>query len=280
MTLCCLFALFVSVQVLALAGAGSFVPSVTVTEPFNANVYNNGSIYLGKVGPGQTFFITISSNAVNSTGSTINFGWNRLVATGVPRGWVVQNSSENTANLSVMIKPFAETLNGSYSFSLAAINTGNYSKLGSVQFTAYINVTPDVFRLEVTPRNVSVDPGAPAYIYVTINNTGVSDNPFLINSTGIPGWNSTETVFALHHTEKSFIYPIYQNTPGVYTAAIQVSSESSPLVQKQSTVSIAVKRSILTDYAAFGQGAMVFPIVNAPAYAVMYLIGLVIKGVN
>ena len=40
------------------SAAGTYV---NVTEPYNATLTNNGSIYLGKVGPGQTFSITISS---------------------------------------------------------------------------------------------------------------------------------------------------------------------------------------------------------------------------
>ena len=262
------------VQMMLVSGATSFV---RVSEPFNTTVYNNGTIYLGKVGPGQTFFVTISSSAVNSSGTTINIGWNELLASAVPSGWVVQNSSTYTSNLSVLIKPGASTANGLYNFKMSAINLGNYSKLGVVNFTAQVNVTPDVFKLDVQPLQVSAAPGEPAYIYVTINNTGVSDNPFTISSAGLPGWNTTETVFALHTTSKRFVYPVYENTPGVYTANVTVSSSSSPLVRKEIPVSLVVKRSLLNDYSAFGQGEMVFPVLNAPAYAVMYLISLIFK---
>jgi hypothetical protein len=257
-----------------MAAAGATASYVSVINPFHATIYNNGTMYLGKVGPGQTFSVNVSSTALNSSGVAINIGWNRLVASGVPPGWVVQNSSQNVQNLSVTIKPSPDTLNGTYEFYLTAINLGNYSKLGSVRFLAIINVTPDVFKLDVSPKNISVAPGDPAYIQVTINNTGVSDNPFVISSSGIPGWNSTETVFALHNTSRVFTYPIYQNTPGRYQTVVQVESSSSPLVQKESNVNLVVKRSILNDYSAFGQGTIVYPIIDIPAYAVMYLISL------
>jgi hypothetical protein len=256
------------------SGATSFV---SVSEPYSTTVYNNGTMYLGKVGPGQTFFVTISSSAVNKTGTTINIGWNELLVHNAPPGWVVQNSSTYTSNLSVYIKPGASTPNGIYSFKLSAVNLGNYSKLGDVNFTAQINVTPDVFKLDVQPRQVTAAPGEPAYIYVTINNTGVSDNPFTISSSGLPDWNTNETVFALHNTEKQFIYPIFQNTPGSYTANITVTSASSPLVTKEIPVNLVVKRSLLNDFSALGQGELVFPVVNAPAYAVMYVISLLLK---
>ena len=45
---------------------------VNITEPFNATVQQNGSIYLGKVGPGQTFYVTISAATTNVSGAIVN----------------------------------------------------------------------------------------------------------------------------------------------------------------------------------------------------------------
>jgi hypothetical protein len=252
--------------------AHSYTPHVNVIEPYNATVYDNASIYVGKVGPGQTFLITISSTAQNATGVPITRGWNKLVATGIQGRWIVQNSSLYSQYLSVLIKPAPNTVNGTYSFYLTAINLGNYSKLGTVNFKVYVNVTPDVFILNTSPSTLRSGPGEPTNIYVTINNTGVSDNPFNISVSGLPDWNSTETVFALHGTEKTFSYPVYSTTPGVYPLVVTVVSTTSPLVRETENTKFTVRESVLNDYAAIGHGTLVFPIIDEPMYAVMYLL--------
>jgi hypothetical protein len=255
-----------------LPSAYSYTPQVNVVEPYNATVYNNGTIYVGKVGPGQTFLITVSSTAVNASGVPIIRGWNKLVATGLQSGWVAQNSSLNTQYLSVLVKPAPQTVNGTYSFHLTAINLGNYSKLGTASFKVFVNVTPNVFILHTSPAEIKSGPGEPTDIYVTINNTGVSDNPFNISVLGLPGWNSTETVFALHGTQRSFSYPVYSPTPGIYHLIVTAVSSTSPLVKETENTQFTVSESVLNDYAAIGHGTLIFPIMSEPAYAVMYLL--------
>ena len=249
---------------------------VNVIEPYNATVQNNGSIYLGKVGPGQTFFVTISASTTNSTGTVLNLGWNKFVATGIPAGWLVQNSSLYNPTLSAKITVAPNASNGTYVFNLTAINIGNYSKLGSLSFKVYVNVTPDVFVLYVHPTDISAGPGEPASVYVLINNTGVSDSPFVISAQGLPGVNYTQTVIALHNTTQQFVYGIYENEPGIYNINLRVSSISSPRIYKETGVSLNIAASVPNDYEALGQGALAFPIIYEPAYAIMYLIQLLV----
>lgn len=248
---------------------------VNITEPYNATVNQNGSIYLGKVGPGQTFYVTISAiTKTNFTGSGSNISWDELVASSLPNGWLTANSPLYTTSPSVKITVAPQAANGTYGFNLTAVNIGNYSKLGDLRFTAYINVTPDVFKLDVSPTNISAGPGQPVNIYVNINNTGVSDSPFNITLRNLPAWNYSRTVIALHHTQGSFTYPVYVNEPGVYHVGLYVSSIASPLIYKQSNITLTTKATIANDYAALGNGALTFPIIYAPAYAIMYLISL------
>ena len=266
--------LLLAVVTLSNASHGSYV---NITEPFNATIQPNGSIYLGKVGPGQTFYVTISAATTNNTGSSVGIGWDELLATSLPPGWLAQNSSLYITTPSVKIAVAPDASNGTYAFNLTAINIGNYSKLSNLRFTAYVNVTPDVFALQVVPSTISAAPGVPADIYVDINNTGVSDSPFNITVHGLPAWNSSSTVIALHHTVGTFIYPVYENEPGQYNVQLYVSSIASPLIFKQSNITLVTKASIANDYSALGQGALAFPILYAPVYAVMYLISLLFK---
>lgn len=248
---------------------------INIVEPYNATLYTNGTIYLGKVGPGQPFYITAVSAAVNSSGVSIERGWNQMYALGLPAGWVVSNSSIYSQYLSVEITPYANATNGTYRFTIVAENFANYSKLGNVTFTAYVNVTPNVFTLNVSPTNTTAGPGQPVDVTVLINNTGVSDAPFLISAKGLPSSYSTQEVIALHKTARAFVYPIYEDEPGTYTASIYVSSVASALVHKEADVSLLVQASVPNDYAAIGSGVVAFPIIYEPAYAVMYFIRLI-----
>jgi hypothetical protein len=250
---------------------------VKVIEPYNYTLYNNNTVYLGQDGPGQTFFITISAATTNSTGALLPEGWDKLIVTGLPSGWIAQNSSLYNPTLSVKITPAPNAANGTYRFNLTAINIGNYSKLGAVTFTAYVNVTPDVFKLSAYPSTIVASTGTPTQIQVSINNTGVSDTLFLINITGLPAFNQTAQVIALHHTVQNFSYTVYASEPGEYHANLNVRSISSPLVYQETNITIISKASILNDYSAIGGGVVAFPIIFQPLYGVMYLISRIFR---
>lgn len=266
-----------SIVFLALAMATAHATYVNILEPYNATVQQNGSIYLGNVGPGQTFYVTIASATTNSSGMRFPIGWDEVVASGLPQDWLAENSPLNIAELSIKIAVAPNASNSTYGFNITAINTGNYSKLGSLRLRAYVNVTPNVFKLSVSPTNISAAPGVPADIHVSINNTGVSDSPFVITVHGLPAWNSTTQVIALHHTEGHFTYQVYENEPNQYHVQLYVSSVSSQLIFKQQNITLTTSASVPNDYAALGEGALAFPIIYEPAYAVMYLISLLYK---
>jgi hypothetical protein len=263
-----------SVLAVALPVGASYV---SIVSPYNYTVNSNATVALGNVGPGQTFYVTVSAATTNQTGSMLNYGWNKLVATDVPAGWIVQNSSLNNQFLSTEITVGSKEPDGTYSFHLTAINLGNYSKIGSLEFTVQVNVTPDVLKLSASPTTLRAGPGQPAEVSVTINNTGVSDAPFVISLGGLPSWNETYTVIALHRTTGTFQYPIYDNEPGVYNLKLYVNSTASPLISKESNLTLVVGASVRNDYSAIGQGVPLFPIIYEPAYAVMYFLGLLAK---
>ncbi len=271
------FAYFVPVILISMVAMAGAAPYISIVEPYNATLYNNGTIYLGKVGPGQPFYITAVSATANASGTIIQRGWNQMYATGLPGSWVVSNSSLYSKYLSVKVTPYANATNGTYRFTITAENFGNYSKLGTIEFTAYVNVTPNVFSLSVSPTNISTGPGQPTNIEVTINNTGVSDAPFYLTALGLPAWNTSTEVIALHNTVRSFSYPVYEDEPGLYNARMYVSSVASSLVHKESNINLLVKASVPNDYSAIGSGSVAFPIIYEPAYAVMYLIRLLLS---
>ena len=268
--------LCISLMLLASLFAYSFATPIHIIEPYNATVSNGGSIYLGKVGPGQSFYITILSSTENNSGTTIIKGWNKLIATNLPAGWIVTNSTLYGSYLSVLLTPASNATPSIYSFNLKAINIGNYSKIGNATFTAYVNVTPDVFSISAQPVVSTSPPGVPVYINVTINNLGLSDSPFYISVTGLPAWTEgSEEVIALHGKTGHFTYPIYENEPGKYPATLVVSSVASSKIQKDLNLTLSVKSTLAGDIRSLQYGSVIFPIIYEPIYAILYLISLV-----
>ncbi|MDE1845841.1 MAG: hypothetical protein KGH53_00970 [Candidatus Micrarchaeota archaeon] len=251
-----------------------------ITGPITGTLYNNGSIYLGKVGPGESFYLLASATTANSSGKVINIGWNRFAAISLPAGWSAQASPlyENPMKLKITTAP--NTRNGTYSMTLRAVNVGNYSGIGNLTFTALVNVTTNVFTPSVTPTKFNVGTGQPYNLQININNTGISDDPFVINAKGLAGWNVTDPVIALHSTTSSFVYPVFVNVPGVYNYNITVNSGTSTLISKSFPITMTAQASLLNDYGAVGQGVVLSPIIYEPTYAVMLLVNYILSHFN
>ncbi len=250
---------------------------IRMIEPYSSILYSNSSVYLGKVAPGQTFYVTISSTSMNGQGKSINLGWNHFVAYGLPKGWVIENSSYNINEPSIKIKAASNASYGIYNFTLEAINSGDIAKIGEPKIHAEINVSNDVIRLSLPYKSIEIDPLKTSMVYVVINNTGVSDNPFIIGSTGLPGWNFTQSVISEHGSSNEFAYPIKVDAPGVYKMSLYVRSATSPEVYESENISVTARSTLFTDYNSIGSGSVLFPIIYAPIDAVMYLIGVLIK---
>jgi hypothetical protein len=245
---------------------------LSVEAPVSGVLHNNDTINFGKVGPGESFYVLASPATTNQSGVMISLGWDTLQAITLPGGWSAQASPlyENPMKMKINVAPAAA--NGTYTLVLRAVNVGNYSKLGNLTFTAYINVTPNVFNSNVTPVNLTAGVGEPANIKITINNTGASDDPFLINAYGLPAWDSPAEVIALHSTANSYLYPVFENEPGVYHFNLTINSTTSPLIHQTYAVTLTARASLINDFSATGQGVVLSPIIYEPAYAVMLLL--------
>ncbi|MDE1825132.1 MAG: hypothetical protein KGH61_02405 [Candidatus Micrarchaeota archaeon] len=270
---------FAALTTLLLVGCAGASPYLQVTGPVTGTLYQQGSLYLGKVGPGQSFYILASASTANASGVPINIGWDTINATQLPSGWSAQSSPlyENPMKLKVTVP--SDAANGTYRLVVKAVNIQNYSRLGNLTFTAFINVTPNVFNLNVAPTSISVGVGQPYSLKVTINNTGASDDPFVINAQGLPAWNVSDDVIAQHSTVSTFTYPVYVNEPGIYSFNITVASASSSLISKSYKINMVAKASLLNDFAAVGQGVPLSPIIYEPTYAVMLLVKYVIGAI-
>ncbi len=245
---------------------------VNISSPVNLILHNSSTINLGKDGPGQTFSISIAAQTSAPNGTIYSYGWNQFKAYNTPPNWIIENSSLNNKILTIEIKPSPYAQTGIYNFSLEAINTGNYSKLGVFKFKASINITPKVYVINIKNKNLSSGIGQPVNIQVMINNSGVSDTPFIVSSTGLPSSNENISIISLHNSTQEFSYPVFATEPGIYNINLSVKALSSPLIYKTENIKLTIKSTLLNDYMALGNGALIFPVVYEPVYNLMYII--------
>ena len=267
--------LFAVLALIGLVGA----TYVSVQGPVNANLTNNGFVYLGKVGPGESFYILASATTTNASGAVVNIGWDRLEAVNLPGGWSMQASPlyENPMKLKVSV-PY--NISGTYNLTIRAVNVGNYSRLGNLTFTSQVDVTNNVFNVSVSPRNISAGVGQPVDINVKIVNTGIADEPFNISAQGLPAWNFSDDVIALHSRTSSFVYPVYVNEPGIYPFNLTITSATGHLVQDEYPISFSVVASLYNDYSAIGNGVVLSPVIFEPVYAIDYLLSYLMGNGN
>ncbi len=256
----------IAMSVLIVGASASYL---VVEGPVSSLVYGNGTLALGKVGPGESFYVLASATTANASGAIINIGWDTLEAARLPPGWASQASPayENPMKLKVTVAPNAT--NGTYTMELRAVNIGNYSRLGNLTFNASIRVTPNVFITNVTPATLVAGVGQPSNLNVVINNTGASDDPFVLNAQNIPGWYQPIEVISQHSTSSTYLYPVLINEPGIYHFNFTISSSSSPLLQHTYNITLVAESSLMNDYMATGQGVVLSPVIYEPAYAVM-----------
>ncbi|MDE1823651.1 MAG: hypothetical protein KGH50_04990, partial [Candidatus Micrarchaeota archaeon] len=198
----------------------------------------------------------------------------------LPSGWSAQASPlyENPMKLKITTAP--DTPNGVYTIVIRAVNVQNYSKLGNLTINAKVNVTQNVVDFTVSPTNISVGTGQPTNIRITINNTGISDDPFYISARGLPAWNVSDQVIALHSTKGTYIYPVYVNEPGTYNFNMIVSSSTSPLIHSDFAMRMVAQASLLNDYSAVGQGVVLSPVIFQPSYSLMLLLSDIYKALT
>ncbi len=255
---------------------------LTIVEPVSATINNGGGIYLGKVAPGESISVEASPTTSNALGVLLPQGWDTMEALNLPNGWTAQPSPKYSSVMKLKITVSPNATNGTYAIGIRAVNLGNYSGLGNLTVAANVTVTPDVYNISVYPANIRSGIGQPVNLYIAVNNSGASDDPFVISSSGLPAWNASDEVISLHGTNDVYTYPVFVDEPGVYNFNISVKSTTSPLIHYTYKERLVAQASLLNDWNAVGQGAILSPIILEPAYAFMNFLaqiyGLIVRG--
>lgn len=248
-----------------------------VLGPIQANVGDGGAIYLGKIGPGQTIYITVKGTT--TTGGKFGVGgtWQILRVLETPAGWESSPSKEMAAQMQATVKAAPDAPDGRYRVQLRLEeDVTKQQQLGSVTFYATIDVDKGVLGTAFLQKNIETGVGQPARYEIVVENKGKASDVFEIKSMGLPAWAFEKAIHVPAEKSVRTFYEFTANEEGTYEPVITIASKSSSLITAEQKVKLTIRSNVAGDIKATRNGVLLFPAVLEPLYALLGLIGYVI----
>ncbi|MDE1797932.1 MAG: hypothetical protein KGH63_00815 [Candidatus Micrarchaeota archaeon] len=243
-----------------------------------ATVPDGGQVEYGSVGPGQTFIVQIDPVVTDANGVLLN-QWYQAQAVNLPAGWTSRPSMVFQKPLQVEITPAPDALDGDYVVNLAVSQEAGHTELGgSETFSVLVHVKHDVLAMTVDPPSAEVGAGQPARFTITLTNTGSANDVFDVSSSGVAGWSFQKNVYLSAGASKSITYEVVGTDESDYHVTLSARSSSSSLIHQEQPVALTVRTNLLSDYRATSRGVLLFPILQAPMYALSGIISLFFPG--
>ncbi len=246
--------------------------SISLVEPAIRDVQGGDSIDVGTIGPGQTVSILIdpkvTSGGIHGEGGL----YDMAVVEELPRGWSGENSKLYQNPLMVTITADPDAPEGNYTTRVTVIDEGNGEQLGNVTFYVKVRITWDVMDFSVNPTYRTVGPGQPARFAIKITNKGSTSDVFQVSALGAKRWEFVKPVFVPAQSSKTIYYEIVGTEEETYKTTVNVVSLASKNIADSENVTLFVRSDLLGDYKATNSGAIVFPIFEAPIYAMAGLL--------
>jgi len=259
-------------EILTILIVMTLVSAIQVLEPVEKDIKEGDVINLGEMGPGQT--IKVSIHPWVTEGGIYGEGglYDIATVTNLPEGWKYEKSKLYGNPLQVTITADEYAPEGNYTVDITVVDEYNGEELGNVTFKGEVVITWDVLDVEVTPKDVKVGPGQPAKFDITITNKGTTSDVFEISSVGMKRWEFTKPVFVPGKSSKTITYEMTAYEEEEYEARINVASTASDLIQQSENVKVTVSSGIIGDYKATNNGVILFPLLEAPIYALAGLL--------
>ena len=246
--------------------------SIQIIEPVLTEISEAEIIDLGTMGPGQTVELQLHPKVYEGGIHGIGGNYDQAYAYELPAGWDTQPSKIYGNPLQVKITAGPYTEEGTYTIPIVVEDEGNGEELGKVTFYARVKISEEVMDFTVTPTEEDAGIGQPARFEITVNNNGNAGDTFKVSAIGVSKWEFTQLVYISPRSSKTITYEVAGFEEETYTTEITVESSSSSRVFQTKTIILNVYPDLLSDYKAVNNGALLFPIIEAPVYA---LIGLI-----
>lgn len=236
-----------------------------IASPVSKRLQSEGAVFLGIAGPGQTVKLAVAKECEGKV-------WDRLyiISESLPTGWEKEDGLWYESPMQASIKIGGDAPNGEYTIKAKLVD--EYEGLGEMEFFVTVNVSREVFDVEVLNPSLETGVGQPGAYKLILKNLGTASDVFRISVKGMPAWIYTKTVVVPRSSEKEVIYEIVANERGSYPLEINVTSISSELIGKQSKVSFTAQPSLISNMKACANGMLMFPI---PLMSIYSLIGFI-----
>lgn len=258
--------------ILALLAVMGILFSIQMIEPALTEISEGETIDIGTMGPGQTIELQIFPKVYEGGINGIGGNYDLAYATNLPSGWSTKQSKLYGNPLQVTITADPYTEEGSYTIPVIVEDEGDGEKLGKVKFYVRIQISEDVMDFSTSPKSRKAGIGQPAQFQITINNKGDAGDTFRVSATGVPKWEFTKMVYVPPKGSKTVIYEVAGFEEETYSSMITVQSSTAPRVGGSEPISLEVYPDLLSDYKAVNNGALLFPVIEAPVYALVGLL--------
>ena len=246
--------------------------AIQMIEPELMEISEGDTIDMGTMGPGQTMEIQLHPKVYEGGIHGIGGNYDRAYASSLPAGWSSKPSKLYGNPLQVTITAGSYTEEGVYIIPISVEDEGNGEELGVVTFNLKVRISEDVMDFSVYPSSKEVGIGQPARFQITINNRGNAGDTFKASAEGVSKWEFTKLVYIPPRSSKTITYEVAGFEEESYTSIITVESSSSSRVSSYRTISLNVHPDLLSDYKAINNGALLFPVIEAPIYALVGLL--------
>jgi hypothetical protein len=255
---------------LALLAAPLF--AIQMVEPALTNLEEGEIFDMGTMGPGQTVEIQLHPKAYEGGIHGIGGNYDRASAGELPDGWSSKPSKLYGDPLQVKITAGPYTEEGIYTIPIIVEDEGDGEQLGTATFYLRIKISEEVMDFSVYPPEKSAGIGQPARFQITVNNRGNAGDTFKVSAEGVSKWEFTKLVYIPPKSSKTINYEVAGLEEETYSTLITVESSASSRVSDSRAISLYVYPDLLSDYKAVNNGAMLFPIIEAPIYALVGLL--------
>jgi len=250
----------------------TFVYSLNLIAPQNKEIKGGEILYLGEIGPGQTVELRLDP-MVNVGGIYGDGGYyDTAIISSKPEGWSSTQSLLYANPMWVTLSANPNAAEGEYYANITVIDERYGEKLDNITFTIKVKIKWDILDVSVTPTSVTVGPNQPAVYKIQVTNKGAASDDYEISTVGTKKWDFRKPVFIPAHGTRTITYEVAASDEETYQPVIKVVSRSSQNIHKEQKVALTVKSDLKGDLKAINNGLLLFPVFEAPIYALGGLI--------
>ena len=245
--------------------------SATVIEPVKSEVSQGSNIYVGDVGPGQPFSVSILKRVYEGGRFGKGGYFDRAVVSNLPEGWSAKDSKIFDDPLQVRIVPAEDAEEGNYTFTITLVDVDNAELLGNLSFNVTVSINKDVMAVYVDRKVFRSGPSQPFRVVVNVWNKANIGDVFVAKA-NIGGIVKEKEVFIPAKKYGTVVFEFTLKDEDVYRGTLEVRSKHSASIRAEESFTAYIEGSFFEDIGASGRGVLLLYYPFQPIYDIAYLL--------